>query len=178
MGTLLVCAAYNTQKCCLFTTWPLLSYLPKSEEVFRLGLSDIQLLRCSYRVSVITQKARLCLQDLPLGLRFDFRLSYPSVPPRSPLGSASVPARFRLSHRSIPPRLPLCTLRSSLLGLRSSLLAPRSPLFTLRSSLSILYSVVSALHAPFPTAVWHGARHLPSNGAAEQRSGGARSRST
>ena len=122
MGTLLVCAAYNTQKCCLFTTWPLLSYLPKSEEVFRLGLSDIQLLRCSYRVSVITQKARLCLQDLLPSFRF---------------GSASVSALWRLvllcaaSFCSVPPhfRSVLCALRLS--TLRSSLCALRSPLSAL-----------------------------------------------
>jgi hypothetical protein len=32
--------------------------LPKGEEAFRLGLSDIQLLRPGYRVSVIRQKAK------------------------------------------------------------------------------------------------------------------------
>jgi hypothetical protein len=33
--------------------------LPESEQAFRLGLSDIQLLRCGYPVSIITQKAIL-----------------------------------------------------------------------------------------------------------------------
>jgi hypothetical protein len=34
-------------------------YLPQGEQALRLGLSDIQLLRCDYPISIITQKDRL-----------------------------------------------------------------------------------------------------------------------
>ena len=61
----------------------------------------------------------MCLRDLPVGFRFDFRLGYRSVAPRLPLGGASVTALWRLGYRSVAPQLPLCTLRSSLFALCS-----------------------------------------------------------
>ena len=100
-----------------------------------------------------------------------FPLCLHSVPPQFSLFSSSIFTLFRVSFPSVPPRF--CSVAP-----RFPLYAAALPLCALRSSLSILYSVVSALHAPLsalhapvPTAVWHGARHLPSNGAAERRSG-------
>jgi len=75
--------------------------------------------------------------------------------------------------------LPLpCSLLSTLYSVVS---APQAPLSLLRrrlslcsagASLSAPQAPLSALHAPVPTAVWYGARHLPSSGAVERWSDG------
>ena len=109
-------------------------------------------------VSFIPQKARLCLQDLPPGFSFDFRLGF----------------------RSVPPQFPLCALRSSLLGLRSMLCACCSSLSTLHSPLfafdSLLCSLCSARTALRSARSGPHSSMARSKAPPKQRSGGATER--